>query len=300
MHPYIAMFIHEILSLNIDYTFKRVEGAMDEWEVAGFLDRFKQRLTFASLYCDRKTREAFAQLFTELFDTVRQRDIEPQYGEMLGSSLKTCTLHFERHIDELPMHISKADIARLKSILGLNSQEDIDAWHEFCAAHDDPAIQNWYQQKLANPWILPSVNKFLSKISADNWDITPNHYVETAHAGRNAETSVGVGLLTGIFIDNRAKERDDVKAAELTVMARDAQRQQWKIRKAVVRRDQLTGYDSLKAERDSGNQEHKESVEREKTIQMQIKSLQGDLKLDRRRTDLQEQILSRLTHSVEM
>jgi chromosome segregation ATPase len=71
-----------------------------------------------------------------------------------------------------------------------------------------------------------------------------------------------------------------------------AQRQQWKIRKAVVRRDQLTGYDSLKAERDSGNQEHKESVEREKTIQMQIKSLQGDLKLDRRRTDLQEQINS--------
>jgi hypothetical protein len=69
-----------------------------------------------------------------------------------------------------------------------------------------------------------------------------------------------------------------------------AQRQQWKIRKAVVRRDQLTGYDSLKAERDSGNQEHKESVEREKTIQMQIKSLQGDPKLDRRRTDLQEQI----------
>jgi hypothetical protein len=223
MHPYIAMFIHEILSLNIDYTFKRVEGAMDEWEVAGFLDRFKQRescviikvpellqlfnsgLTFASLYCDRKTREAFAQLFTELFDTVRQvtgqvlklapffptancRTImldgevaqalgladflatynDPEIsgilsrstGEMLGSSLKTCTLHFERyehmliffiiqlmrprvspsHIDELPIHVSKADIARLKSILGLNSQEDIDAWHEFCAAHDDPAI----------------------------------------------------------------------------------------------------------------------------------------------------------------
>jgi hypothetical protein len=62
-------------------------------------------------------------------------------------------------------------------------------------------LQDWYQQKLANPWILPSVNKFLSKISADNWDITPNHsnYVETVHAGRNAKTSVGVGLLTGIL-----------------------------------------------------------------------------------------------------
>lgn len=29
-------------------------------------------LTFASLYCDKKSREAFAQLFTELFDAIRQ------------------------------------------------------------------------------------------------------------------------------------------------------------------------------------------------------------------------------------
>lgn len=43
MHPQIGMFIHKLLSLNIDYTFKRVKGAMDEWEVVGFLDRFKHR-----------------------------------------------------------------------------------------------------------------------------------------------------------------------------------------------------------------------------------------------------------------
>ncbi|KAJ7511384.1 hypothetical protein B0H11DRAFT_2387169 [Mycena galericulata] len=74
MHPYIARFIHAILSLNIDYTFKRVEGTMDEWEVAGFLDRFKHRrgLTFASLYCDKQSTESFLQLFTELFDTIRR------------------------------------------------------------------------------------------------------------------------------------------------------------------------------------------------------------------------------------
>ncbi|KAJ7084812.1 hypothetical protein B0H15DRAFT_802202 [Mycena belliarum] len=71
MHPQIVRFIHRILSLNIDYTFKRVEGKMNEWEVAGFLDRFKKRITFGSLYCDTATREAFSQLFTELFDTIR-------------------------------------------------------------------------------------------------------------------------------------------------------------------------------------------------------------------------------------
>jgi hypothetical protein len=43
MHPQIAMYIHRILHPNIDFTFKRVEGKMDEWEVAGFLDRFQRR-----------------------------------------------------------------------------------------------------------------------------------------------------------------------------------------------------------------------------------------------------------------
>lgn len=45
MHPQISMFIHHILSMHVDYTFKRVDGNMDEWEVAGMSDRFKQRLS---------------------------------------------------------------------------------------------------------------------------------------------------------------------------------------------------------------------------------------------------------------
>ncbi|KAJ6624576.1 hypothetical protein B0H10DRAFT_1643236, partial [Mycena sp. CBHHK59/15] len=187
-------------------------------------------LTFASLYCDKKSTEAFAQLFTELFDTIFQVTGErlklapfypdakyrvvimdgevPQglgFAEFLRSynnpdisglftrdtckllkrCLKTCNPHFDRHIDELPMHIPRSVIKRLKSILDLSTQEEIDEWHEFCAARADPAIKNWYTQKLANPWILPSVNKFLSGITSDDWDIMPIHsnYVETAHAG---------------------------------------------------------------------------------------------------------------------
>jgi hypothetical protein len=63
------------------------------------------------------------------------------------------------------------------------------------------SVEDWYAHKRANPWILPSVNKFLSAITNESWDITPSHsnIVETAHAGRNAETSIGVGLLTAIL-----------------------------------------------------------------------------------------------------
>jgi len=43
MHPRLAKHFHSVLYLCIDYTFKRVKGDIDEWEVVGFLDRFKRR-----------------------------------------------------------------------------------------------------------------------------------------------------------------------------------------------------------------------------------------------------------------
>ena len=43
MHPRLAKHFHSVLYLCIDYTFKRVKGDVDEWEVVGFLDRFKRR-----------------------------------------------------------------------------------------------------------------------------------------------------------------------------------------------------------------------------------------------------------------
>ncbi|KAJ7733647.1 hypothetical protein B0H16DRAFT_1892739 [Mycena metata] len=351
MQPQITMHIHRLLYLVIDYTFTRVQGDMDEWEIAGFLDRFGRRITFGSLYCDRKNRKAFKLLFAELFSTIKDitgqtfklapffpdakcriimLDGEVAQGQgfgdylveynnpeisgittrdplkMLSFPLKACGLHFERHIDELPIHISKAVIERLKSIRWLNTQEEINEWHHFAAAQTDPDIQNWYRQKLANPWILPSVNEFLSEISSDNWDTTPDHsnLVETAHAGRNAETSKGVALLTGI---EQCEQRDNILAAELVQCERDgvsrhrfngaaereklsAQRRIWHMRKKAARNEQITGYEALKSEREDGFVENKHSLERQKILEGQIKSLQEEVKIDKRRTDLKDQI----------
>ncbi|KAJ6479038.1 hypothetical protein C8R45DRAFT_933816 [Mycena sanguinolenta] len=351
MHPYITMFIHRLLSLNIDYTFARVDDNMDEWEVAGFLDRFKHRLTFGSLYCDKKDRAGFAQLFTELFDTIREitgkiLKIRPFYPEancrvvimdgevpqaqgfgdflsnyndpdiskiytrnwekLLGYILKTCNPHFIRHIDKLGPHIPKETIARLKSILGLDTQEKIDYWYQFADEQTDEKIRAWLAHKRANPWVLPSVNKFLSKISADDWDITPNHtnYAETAHAGRNAETSVGVPVLTAIL---QSKERDNIRATEMALIESDGdmrkrwngirerekhatQRKGWKMRKAYQRDDALMDYDSLLAERNSGDTENKASLERQNDLEVQIKALKAEIALEKHRTDLPAQV----------
>ncbi|KAJ6578232.1 hypothetical protein B0H19DRAFT_1062757 [Mycena capillaripes] len=308
-------------------------------------------LTFASLYCDKKTREAFTQLFTELLDSIRGvtgrqfklapffldattignchaiafdgevpqaqglADFLARYNDpsisnifsrtpedLLECCLITCNIHFERHIDQLPIHIPKPIIQRLKSIMGYTVALNRKSLRGINSAMHR-RIQT-SKHKLANPWILPSINKFLPKILAASWNITPHHsnYVETALAGRNAETAIHVQLLTGIL---QAKEWDKVKAAELALIIRNGvmprrcndigereknttQRQRWKIQMSVTRRDQLTNYDTLKSERGSGAQEHKASIERQKAMESKIKLTQEEIKIDRHRTDLKE------------
>ena len=46
MHPQIVKHIHSVRFLAIDYTFKQVHGDMNEWEVAGNLDRYKTHKNF--------------------------------------------------------------------------------------------------------------------------------------------------------------------------------------------------------------------------------------------------------------
>ena len=44
MHPAIALYLHSVSYVCVDYTYKRVLGKeMNEWEVAGFLERLKRR-----------------------------------------------------------------------------------------------------------------------------------------------------------------------------------------------------------------------------------------------------------------
>ena len=60
--------------------------------------------------------------------------------------------------------------------------------------------------------------------------------------------------------------------------------------RSAVRRYQLTNYDSLKADRESGVQEKKDSLERQRALESQIKPIQEEMRLDSHRTDLKEQV----------
>ncbi|KAJ6536252.1 hypothetical protein B0H19DRAFT_1271039 [Mycena capillaripes] len=197
-------------------------------------------------------------------------------------------------------------IIRLKSILGLDSQEEIDAWHAFCAGQTHPKVQQWYLQKQRNPWYLPSVNAHLSKVSRDDWNITPRttNIAETSHASTNADTSTSLPLLPAILA-TQERDRDDID--EIHQIARDGirrkrwngpsererlaeQRAGWSARKRDERNDDLATYDALAQDRDEGQEEWRFSLARGHALQEQIQLVQAELKLDKRRTDLSEEI----------
>ncbi|KAH8096575.1 hypothetical protein BXZ70DRAFT_945163 [Cristinia sonorae] len=266
MLPDVALYIHEVTALIIDFTFKRVKGDIDELEVVGYSERFKRRLPLATLYCNRKTVEAYYQLFTELMDAIRVVTGEPfkihpfhpnakcraicadgeaaqaqglgrwlvVYNDATLSGilsrdpdvlvqyiLRTCILHFYRRIDGLPKSIPQEVTDRLKSFPSLKNQAAIDEWHEYCKSSSYPEILAWYQHKISYPWFLPSLNAVLTRMDQASWIITPDHtnYVESAHAGRNANTDINIPILMAIL---KARDSDRKKASEIRVILNEA------------------------------------------------------------------------------
>ncbi|KAJ6545326.1 hypothetical protein B0H19DRAFT_1075659 [Mycena capillaripes] len=98
------------------------------------------------------------------------------YVRIMKSKCKTPSTHGKRFFvgcsdwKRPEQHIPIPVIARLKSILGLETQIEIDVWHKLVAAQEDIEIQRWYAQKLTHPWLLPCINKYLSDISSDSRD----------------------------------------------------------------------------------------------------------------------------------
>ncbi|KDQ55534.1 hypothetical protein JAAARDRAFT_79892 [Jaapia argillacea MUCL 33604] len=234
MHPEIVSLIHTSLYLCIDYTFKRVHGDMNEWEVVGFSERYKRLSGITT--CDPL--------------------------EILLYFLKTCGPHFERTLDELPKTIPSADIQRLKSIMGLKTEAEISAWHEFCQASTYEPIKEWYKQKIQNPWLLPSINRFLSCIEDTHWNLTPNHsnLVETAHAGRNAETGIGTLILTAILLN----------AAAIVETRKST------FKKTSIRDDYIQQYEVLEKEREELQSSIQASLDRTRLVSARVAHLKQD------------------------
>ena len=73
------------------------------------------------------------------------------------------------------------------------SQYVVNQWKPVLKMRSYLLCLDWHQQKVNNPWLLPSLNEFLSKMDGTSWKLMPNHsnLVEGGHLGTNDVTSIG-------------------------------------------------------------------------------------------------------------
>ncbi|KAJ7643437.1 hypothetical protein DFH06DRAFT_1477189 [Mycena polygramma] len=77
MEAYLASLVHEVQYLVPDFTFKRVKGDLNEWEVAVWLDGDKERVSVARTYCNKSDADAFFYIFDGFFMAVKQVTGQP-------------------------------------------------------------------------------------------------------------------------------------------------------------------------------------------------------------------------------
>ncbi|KAH6884783.1 hypothetical protein BKA70DRAFT_1410857 [Coprinopsis sp. MPI-PUGE-AT-0042] len=230
LFPALARLIHRSRYLVADYTFKRVkklaEVDLNEYEVVVWDDHEQRRITVARVYCNGAATEDFRQVFEMLDRSVKSatgknitfRVFQPDNGNLLGIILdmeaaqgkglgirndpdelvhyvlKECYVHFKRQTEELSGVVSPKELAYIQSLDLLETAESIEEWKQFCKTHPQKKIRDWYAHKISQTWILPGFNRLLSKIPDSFWKQLPNHtnLVETAHAGTNKVTNIGL------------------------------------------------------------------------------------------------------------
>ncbi|KAJ7831403.1 hypothetical protein B0H14DRAFT_3464101 [Mycena olivaceomarginata] len=267
LHPQLAKFIHGVLALAIDYTFKRIEG-----------------IPFASFYCDRKTKPAFEQLFIELFDAVYR---------VTGDKFHLRPFYPDANCRVFVMDGEVAQVQGFSEFLAQYNSPSISG-----TAPPRPILQCkiGMLKSLQIPGTLPSISPFLSKIAPNDYNLTPNttNLAESAHAGTNTQTSTQLALLPGIL---RQYMRDNVQVDEIHQIIRDgvmrkrwngpseheklsAHRKGWAAKAAFERNEHLIAFDELSQEREEGQEEWKFSLSRQKAIQGEIEELQEQLKTE--------------------
>lgn len=248
----IAKYFHQARHLAVDFTFKRVKGEMNQWDVATNVARFNERAILASIYCDKSDRETYTELFDMLFEQIERvtgskllifavhgegvravlTDCEVPETQGLGDALvkvnksfsssplqdindplilvtyvgKLCKTHFHRRIDDMK-DVPKDVRDHLRGFPFLQSEEELQAFDEFCIKSPFKRVKDWWQHKKNNSQLRPMLNKYLSPMDDESWSTTPDttNEVESAHAGQNKDTGIGKNLLEAIL---DAKERD--------------------------------------------------------------------------------------------
>jgi hypothetical protein len=126
-------------------------------------------------------------------------------------------MHCSSGVFALKAYIDEMDLAYLLGFPYLCSDEEIQEYYTFCADCTNTKVQcefhsanriylisfiAWWAHKLSYPWLLPSLNRELSRMENRHWDLTPRdtNPIEGSHAQDNQVNSTHRTLLDAILL----------------------------------------------------------------------------------------------------
>ncbi|KAH9928873.1 uncharacterized protein B0H18DRAFT_1117695 [Fomitopsis serialis] len=216
-------------------------------------------------------------------------DSDPQV--IIQRILKTCMVHLDRKFTDLSNSCPDDVMKRIRQFPYLKTEEELSEFQHWCATSSHKAIRDWYADKKPHPWFWASVNKHLSKIPADDWDLIPanTNLNESAHPFTNQHTGTNLPLLDSIQL---ARELDATiltkirKAEEDCILPNHrnefSQRLRENMRRATSRHKQASARTAaseqlteLEVELAEAQAQQREAQAKIKTLKDQTKSLRA-------------------------
>ncbi|KAJ7775009.1 hypothetical protein B0H16DRAFT_1265082, partial [Mycena metata] len=125
---------------------------------------------------------------------------ETEPTKIVGFTLRTCRLHVDRKFTKMGLVVPDEEMGRIRGCYFIKTQSELDEFIEWCKNSEYKIIRDWIKDKESAPWFFPSINQFLSKISEEDWILTPGdtNLNESAHPYTNQHTGTNLPLLIAI------------------------------------------------------------------------------------------------------
>ncbi|POG64718.1 hypothetical protein GLOIN_2v1672652 [Rhizophagus irregularis DAOM 181602=DAOM 197198] len=167
--------IPELTYFEIDMAFKRIHGVTNECEVSAYVSRIQKTLTFARIFTNIETADAYQTLFEDLFNCIEKDtgDIFNFYhihgrglGCIIADQHKGQALGLGRYLNSKYPNLTPRNIDKNKQI----SSE----------------IRTWVKDKRVS-WVLSGISIAFTKMDHIIWNQTPNNtnVGESAHVNVN-------------------------------------------------------------------------------------------------------------------
>ncbi|KAJ7829188.1 hypothetical protein B0H14DRAFT_3144055 [Mycena olivaceomarginata] len=124
---------------------------------------------------------------------------------------KTCLVHFKR-VFALETYMDSLEFQYLLSFPYLETDADIQEYYTFCGESQNTKLKAWWTHKVSYPWLLPSLNRQLSRMSPKFWDLTPSDTNPIEGSHNNQVNKTNATLLEAILRCYSAREFDGENA----------------------------------------------------------------------------------------